>query len=227
MQNKRRSLLSFTGAVALCALTASAGAAPVEPKNGVEYLTLPEVQATDAGNKVEVTEFFAYYCPHCHAFDPALSAWVKSQGERIVFKRVHVAHHPQVVPQQRLYFTLEAMGLLAQYHDKVFAAMHGPERNRMNSDELAFSWAEKNGIDRARFIDAYRSFGVGARVRRADAMMAAYRVDSWPLVAVDGRFVTSPYQASQGLASASEAQQHQAVVKVLDHLVAKARAERK
>jgi thiol:disulfide interchange protein DsbA len=222
-----RKLLALISALTLCAFTAGAGASPADPKNGAEYLTLPEVQATEAGNKIEVTEFFAYYCPHCHAFEPALAEWVRKQGERIIFKRVHVARGPQVAPQQRLFFTLDALGLLGQYHDKVFEAMHGPERNRLNSDELVFDWAARNGIERARFIDAYRSFGVGARVRRADAMMASYRVDSWPLVAVEGRFITSPYQASSTLTSGTEAQQHQAVVQVLDHLVAKAKAERK
>src|SRR5689334_8763460 len=78
----------------------------------------------DAGGKVEVIEFFAWYCPHCYAFEPALQAWVKRQGDRIVFKRVHVSRDAGVAPQQRLFFTLEAMGLLDQYHDKVFAAMH-------------------------------------------------------------------------------------------------------
>lgn len=222
-----RRLLSFLSALALCAFAGAAGAAPADPKNGVEYLTLPEVQATDAGKKVEIIEFFAYYCPHCHAFEPALADWVKRQGDNIVFKRVHVARGPQVAPQQRLFYTLDALGLLPQYHTRVFEAMHGAERNRFNTDELVFNWAEKNGIERARFIDVYRSFGVGARVRRVDAMMSSYRVDSWPLIAVDGRFLTSPYQASSSLESATEAQQQQAALQVLDHLVAKAKAERK
>lgn len=222
-----RKLLAWITLVSACAFVPGASASPADPKNGAEYLTLLEAQPTDAGNKIEVTEFFAYYCPHCHVLEPVLAEWVKKQGDRIVFKRVHVARGPQVAPQQRLFFTLEALGLLPQYHDKVFAAMHGPERNRLNTDELVFDWAAKNGIDRARFIDTYRSFGVGARVRRADAMMASYRVDSWPLLAVDGRYITSPYQASQGMESGTEAQQQQAALQVLDHLLAKARTERK
>jgi protein dithiol oxidoreductase (disulfide-forming) len=222
-----RQVFAFVSVLSLCAFTALAQASPAYPKNGVEYLTLPEVQATESGNKVEVTEFFAYYCPHCHAFEPALNEWVKQQGERIIYKRVHVQRGPQVAPQQRLFYTLDALGLLTQYHTKVFEAMHGPARNRLNSDELVFDWADKNGIERTRFIEAYRSFGVGARVRRADALTASYRVDSWPMLAVDGRFLTSPYQASSALPAGTEAQQQQAALQVLDHLVAKAAAERK
>ena len=208
---------------ALLGLAAVPNVFAAEPKDGVEYLTLPTAQPLDAGRKVEVIEFFAYYCPHCHAFDPALKAWVRQQGDNIVFKRVHVSRDANVAPQQRLFFTLEAMGLLDQYHDKVFAAMH-VDRLRLNSDEQVFDWITKNGIDRARFIDTYRSFGIQQRLRRADAMMDAYRIDRWPMVVVDGRWLTSPSHANeQGGEGRSEAQQQQVALQVMDYLVAKAR----
>ena len=210
---------------------AAGGAAAAEPKNGVQYITLPEAQQTDSGKKVEVTEFFAYYCPHCNVYEPVLAAWVKKQGDNIVFKRVHVARGPAVAPQQRLFYTLEAMGLLEQYHAKVFTAMH-KDRQRLSTDEQVFDWAASAGIDRAKFIDAYRSMGTGARMRRAEAMMAAYRVDQWPLVAIDGRFLTSPSHAGEGHQPAaghhhSEGEQQQQSLEVMDYLVAKAKAEKK
>jgi thiol:disulfide interchange protein DsbA len=211
--------------IALLALFAGtvADAAP-EPQEGVDYLTLPTPQPTDTGAKVEVIEFFAYYCPHCHAFEPQLAAWVRKQGDNIVFKRVHVARGASVLPQQRLFYTLEALGLLDAYHAKAFDAMH-VQHLRLGSDEEVFDWAAANGIDRARFVDAYRSFGVQARLRRAGAMMEAYAVDRWPMVVVDGRWVTSPSHAAQGApAGASEAQQQQAALQVMDRLVARARA---
>jgi thiol:disulfide interchange protein DsbA len=202
---------------------AALSAPTAEPKDGVEYLTLPTAQPTDTGRKVEVIEFFAYYCPHCYAFEPVLRAWVKQQGDNIVFKRVHVSRDANVAPQQRLFFTLEAMGLVEQYHDKVFAAMH-VDRLRLNSDEQVFDWVTKMGIDRARFIDTYRSFGIQQRLRRADAMMDAYRIDRWPMVVVGGRWLTSPSHANeQGGEGRSEAQQQQVALQVMDYLVAKAR----
>jgi thiol:disulfide interchange protein DsbA len=214
------------GCAALFGLCAASGVLGAEPKDGVEYLTLPTAQPTDAGRKVEVIEFFAYYCPHCYAFEPALQAWVKQQGDNIVFRRVHVSRDANVAPQQRLFFTLEAMGLAGQYHDKVFAAMH-VDRLRLNSDEQVFDWIARNGIDRARFVDTYRSFGIQQRLRRADAMMDAYRIDRWPMVVVGGRWLTSPSHASEsaiaGGEARSEAQQGQAVLQVMDYLVAKAK----
>ena len=65
-------------------------------------------------------------------------------------------------------------------------------------------------------------------VRRAGAMMDAYRIDSWPTVAVDGRFLTSPSQANEGVKVAqTEAQQQESALRVLDYLVAKAKSEKK
>jgi thiol:disulfide interchange protein DsbA len=211
--------LAAAGAVSLPAAAAAAN----EPKDGVEYLTLPSPLPTDTGRKVEVIEFFAYYCPHCYAFEPQLASWVKQQGDNIVFKRVHVSRDANVAPQQRLFLTLEAMGLADRFNDKVFAAMH-VDRLRLNSDEQVFDWIAKNGIDRAAFIDTYRSFGIQQRLRRADAMMDAYHIDRWPVVAIGGRWLTSPSHANRNSGEArTEAQQQDVALQVMDYLVAKAR----
>jgi thiol:disulfide interchange protein DsbA len=220
----RRCCAALLGLAAASAGSLPAAAAAVnEPQDGAEYLTLPAALPTDTGRKVEVIEFFAYYCPHCYAFEPRLAAWVRQQGDNIVFKRVHVARDASVAPQQRLFFTLEAMGLLEQYHDKVFNAMH-VERLRLNSDEQVFDWIAKNGIERARFIDTYRSFGIEQRLRRAGAMMDAYHVDRWPLVAIGGRWLTSPSHAGAHAQGArTEAEQQDMALRVMDYLVAKVR----
>ena len=211
-------LLTFSG-VAL--------AAPVAPKEGVQYKVLPQKLETPEGKAVEVVEFFAYYCPHCDVFEPRLAEWVKKQGNNIVFKRVHVANGPRVVPQQKLFYTLESLGLLEQYHAKAFAAIH-QQGLRFADDDQVVEWAVKSGIDRARFVDAYRSFGVGAKVRRAGAMMNEYKIDHWPMIAIDGRFVTSPSMANpEGSAARTEQEQQQVALQVMDALVAKARADKK
>jgi thiol:disulfide interchange protein DsbA len=223
MNLARRLLCSL----ALLGLAGSVGAAPAAPQAGVQYLVLPQTQNTDAGNKIEVTEFFAYYCPHCYAFEPLLADWVKKQGANIVFKRVHVPRDASVLPQQRLYYTLEALGLLGQYHDKVFSAMH-VDRLRLSTDEQVFDWAASAGIDRARFVATYRSFGVQSRLYQADTKVAAYHVNYWPQLAIDGRFVTSPSQAGKGAPDElTEAQLQQAALQVMDYLVDKAKADKK
>jgi thiol:disulfide interchange protein DsbA len=205
----------------------SASVFAATPQNGAEYLTLPTAQPTEAGNKVEVIEFFAYYCPHCNVFDPLLSSWVKKQGNNIVFKRVHVSSDPRVAPQQRLYYTLEAMGLVEQYHSKVFDAIH-KDNLKLQSDQEVIDWAAKAGIDRAAFTSVYRSFGMPSKMRHAEGMMAAYKVDHWPFIAIGGKYTTSPSMANKNAPqNMTEVQQQEHALQVMDFLVAKAKAEKK
>ena len=214
-------------AVFLCGVAFSAGASPAAPVAGKEYVVLTEFQPVGTGKKVEVIEFFAYYCPHCNVLEPSLAAWVKKQGDNIVFKRVHVSRGPAVLPQQKLYFTLESLGLVEQNHQKVFDAMH-VHNNPLRSDAAVIDWAAANGIDKAKFADTYNGFGVAAKVRRVERMMSDYRVDYWPMVIVDGKYMTSPAEASKGVKpEPSEAQMHANALTVLDFLVAKAKAEKK
>jgi thiol:disulfide interchange protein DsbA len=219
-----RTLLCF---VALAGFTSLAQASATAPRDGQDYLTLPTRLNTDGGKKVEVIEFFEYGCPHCDALEPVLAAWLQKQGDNVHFKRVHVPRDANTEPRQRLFYTLEAMGLTAQYHTKVFHAIH-VERLRITRDEHAFDWAAANGIDRTRFINVYRSFGVQAKVQRANNMMDSYKVNQWPMIVIDGRFQTSPYQASVGTPSAvTEDVQQQLALQIMDHLVARVKAENK
>ncbi|SFU27225.1 thiol:disulfide interchange protein DsbA/DsbL [Pseudoduganella namucuonensis] len=213
--------------LALCGsafMAPGASASPASPVAGTDYVVLPTAQNTDTGKKIEVIEFFAYWCPHCNVLEPMIDAWVKKQGANIVFKRVHV---PRGEPQQKLYFTLEALGLVDKYQTKVFRAIH-VEREKLERDGQVFDWVAKNGIDRQKFIDTYRSFAVQSRATRAEKMMNDYKIDSWPMLIVDGRYQTSAYQVSQSLpADTTEVDLHAASLQVMDHLVAKAKAEKK
>lgn len=219
--------LLCTAAVLSLAGTSAFAAPAAAPKEGEQYQVLPQKLDTPAGKQVEVIEFFAYACPHCNVFEPLLAAWVKKQGDNIVFKRVHVAAGQRALPQLRMFVTLEALGLTEQYHNKLFAAMH-QQGVRFADDEQVFDWVARAGIDRARFVDAYRSMGVQSRMRRAASMMNDYKVDHWPLVAIDGRFITSPSMANpdepHDHGAHSELEQQQVALQVMDALVVKAKA---
>ena len=216
----------LVAAISLCVVTAVAGASPAAPQNGADYRTLDKPQQTDSGKKIEVTEFFWYSCPHCHAFDPALAEWVKKQGDNIVFKRVPIAFRESFVPQQKLYYALEAMGKLEELHPKVFRAIH-VERAVVDSDKNIADFVVKNGIDKQKFADLYSSFGVQTKVRRAAQLQEAYKIDGVPLIAIDGRYVTSPSIVGASMGNQPEAILQTGALQVMDHLVAKAAKERK
>ncbi len=206
----------------------AAGASPANPVEGTDYRLLKVQQQTDAGKKVEVTEFFWYACPHCFAFEPDLVAWVAKQGDNIVFKRVPVAFSPSFVPQQKLYYTLDVMGKLGDMHKKIFNAIH-VGRKRLDTDAAILEFVESQGIDKAKFVDIYNSFGVQSKVSRVPKMQEAYGIDGVPMIAIDGRFMTSPSIVGQppNMHGKSEAELHAVTLQVMDSLVAKVAKEQK
>ncbi|MBC3875702.1 thiol:disulfide interchange protein DsbA/DsbL [Undibacterium flavidum] len=176
--------------VAAISLTLSLSAVAQEPRLGQEYTVLDRAQPTDSGKKVEITEFFGFFCPACNAFEPYFEAWIKKQGDRIVVKRVHVNFH-ELVTQQKLYFTLEAMGKVDDYQLKTFNAYH-IDRNRLSTDAEVFKYVEKVGLDKKKFTDIYGSFSIQSKVNRAAQLMNDYKINGVPTVAIDGRFMVSP-----------------------------------
>jgi thiol:disulfide interchange protein DsbA len=209
-------------AIAALGLVATAAfASPADPKLGAEYVQLASPQpAQVVGKKVEVIEFFMYHCPHCNVLEPYLAEWVKKQGDKINFKRVHMPYSGANDPETHLYLTLEAMGKLDEMHAKVFKAIH-VDRVRMNTDAVVLDWAVKNGLDKAKFLDAWNSFGVMTKLKRVPAVLNAYKIDSVPTLVVDGRLMTSPAVVDAANRGMDEGTLSKATVQVLDGMVAK------
>lgn len=214
-----RFLKQLLAAVSLSLVAVAVSATPDNPQKGVDYRMLDKAQQTDSGNKVEVTEFFGYFCPHCNSLEPALADWVKKQGDKIVFKRVPVGFDPRMVPQQKLYYALEAMGRVDDLHPKVFQAIH-VQGQPLRTDDAIVAFIVKQGVDKQNFLDVYNSFAVQSKVQRATQLQNAYQVDGVPLLTVDGRFQTSPSIVGASMGNRPEPVLQAATFQVMDWLVA-------
>ena len=159
-------------------------------KPGKDYLPLERPAATDAGNgKIELIEFFWYSCPHCNTFEPTFAQWIKTAPKDVVVRRVPVAFRDDFAPQQRLFFALEAMNLLESLHAKVFAAIH-VEKQALNTEAAITDWVAKQGVDKAKFMETYKSFGVASKLKRAVQLQNDYKVEGVPSFGVAGRYYT-------------------------------------
>jgi|SRR5450830_1921171 len=217
-----RPLRLFVAALGLAATTAFAS--PNDPKLGVDYVNLASPQPTQVvGKKVEVIEFFMYHCPHCNVLEPFLADWVKKNGDKVTFKRVHMPFRGANDPEAHLYLTLEALGKLDEMHPKAFKAMH-VDRINLGNEQTSLDWAVKNGIDKAKFLDAWNSFGVMTKLKRLPSVLAAYKVDSVPTLIIDGRLMTSPAVVDAGNKGMNEAALSKATIEVLDNVVKKVAA---
>lgn len=200
-------------------LAASAVASPTDPVEGAEYHRLQNAQPTDTGKKIEVLEFFWYNCPHCFVFEPSLAEWVKKRGDQIVFRRVPVGFRDSFVPQQKLYFTLEAMNRM-DVHRQVFDAIH-VGRQKLDKEEAILDFIEKQGVDRKKFTEIYGSFGVQSKVSRVRQLQEIYRIDGVPTVVIDGQYITSPSIVGATMRGASEQAMNASTLQVMDALLAK------
>jgi thiol:disulfide interchange protein DsbA len=174
-------------------------------------------QPTETGNKIEVIEFFSYACPHCHTLESPLNAWLKKKPADVEFRRVPVVFNESWVPFARLYFTLEAMGLVDKLHREVFTAVH-EQKLRLQDQKVLFDWVATKGVDRQKFADTYNSFTVQSRTQRAPDATKRYNVEFTPALVVNGRYLTAPSMTATG-----NSIDYERFFKVLDQLIAMAR----
>jgi thiol:disulfide interchange protein DsbA len=210
---KRREFALALGAGSLPALWTGAALAQPQPVEGKEFTRLqPPGPVSAPAGKVEALEFFGYWCPHCHAFEPSLDAWVRKLPADVVFRRVPVSFGPPHEPFQKLYYALEAMGQLDTMHRKVFNAIH-LQKLRLDKDADLQTLAKENNLDFAKLKDTMASFSVATKSNQAKQLASAYKLDGVPTLAVQGRFITSVGQAGG----------HERALQVMDALIQRAR----
>lgn len=198
-------LFAIIGGVGLLA----APSARPAPAAGKDYSMLQTPQPVPvAGGKVEVVEFFGYWCPHCNQFESTWESWVARQSKDVLIRRVPVDFgDPRLVPYSRIYYALEAVGKLdtksskgTPMHSRMFDAIHGTDRFVLPRDAgqqqvRVADFMAKEGIDRTSFLNAYNSFGVNSNVMRASLQAKQYGVEGVPTLVVQGKYVVSPDEA--------------------------------
>lgn len=163
------------------------------PEEGLEYIKLDKAAPIDTPKgRIEVVEFFWYNCPHCNAFEPKLETWLANLPKDVAFRRVPVAFRAEFVPQQHLFFTLEAMGKLPELHKKIFYAIH-VEKLDLSKREAILAWVAKQnvkGLDLAKFTETFDSFAIASKATRATQLQTAYKVSGVPSLGIAGQFYT-------------------------------------
>ena len=160
------------------------------PESGWDYMTLAKpVAVTAPAGAIEVVEFFWYRCRFCNAFEPVLEAWSQRLPKDVRLRRVPVGFRDEFVPQQRLFYALNAMGLLDKLHGKVFAAIHTDRIDLSRGSEIV-EWVGQQGVDKARFAEVYASPAIQTATNQATQLQDAYGVEGVPAMGVAGRFYT-------------------------------------
>lgn len=215
MIHRRKILASSMASAALTGLALSplAHAQPkpqavMELTDVFEPLPKPVPMSIDEskGDRAEVRQFFAYWCPHCNNLEPAFLRWEKKAPKHIKLSRIPVAFGEPQKPLATLFYVLETFPNAAELHMGVFNAIH-------STRVLSPSTSIKGLVDftvnvlrlpREKVEAAWASFAVQTKLRQAVTALQTYDLDSIPAFIVNGRYKTSPSKvasspAGQGL----------------------------
>jgi len=184
---------------------------------GRDYVPIIPAQMTDTPAKIEVIEFFSYGCPHCSDFHPIVGKWAAALPSDVTFKRVPVTFgRPPWASLARLFYALEATGDLAKLDSAVFDALH-KVGSKLYDDKSITAWVAAQGVDAKRFTEAYNSFAVVSKAKRADQMVQTYKIQGVPAMTVDGKYLVTGKEL-KGLAE---------LPSLTDQVIGMARTDRK
>lgn len=191
--------IAFGALIAVCAWAID---------EGIDYTKLARPQPTESGEKIEVLEVFMYNCPHCFYLEPTLEAWLATKPGNVEFRRMPAIFSARSEPHTKAYYAAELIGKIEQFHMPLFRALHD-EKKAIWDEAALVAFAESQGIDGKTFHDAYNSFFVNMRVRRARDMVKGFGIDGVPTVIVNGKYRTSPAQVGS----------RKKMIQVIDYLI--------
>lgn len=166
----------------------AAGAESADYAEGINFERIAPPLPTSGGDKVQVTEFFWYGCPHCYQFEPYLKAWLAQKPDYVEFEQVPaIFDSPRWELHARAFYTAEVLGVLDRLHPALFEAIHEHKRRLLNRDALKAFFAE-HGVEAEAFDSTFNSFAVENKVRRAKDLTQRSGIGGVPATAVDGRF---------------------------------------
>ncbi len=182
-----RSLITGFSLLFLFSFGAATLAEPIEDE---QYQRVEPPVATETGDQVEVLELFWYGCPHCYHLEPALTPWVASLPEGVVFRRMPaVFGNPLWALHARAFYTAEALGVLDQLHEPLFDTINN-QKNALKDEAAIGQLFAQYGVDPAKFSSTFNSFFVDTKVRRAKALSKAYGISGVPALVINGEYRT-------------------------------------
>jgi thiol:disulfide interchange protein DsbA len=167
------------------------------------FAIVPAVPTSVPSGKVEVTEVFSYACPACNEFQPIMHKLKQALPANAVITYVPASFNPsEDWPVFQLAFcTAQILGVAGRTHDAMFDAVWktgelaildpGTERIKAHLpsiEDAANFYKNHAGVPVDKFLSTAKSFATDVKVRSAEDMVMAYRVDRTPTIIVNGKY---------------------------------------
>jgi protein dithiol oxidoreductase (disulfide-forming) len=196
--------MCFALLMAVFTVSAVPARAAQEWKEGVNYfLVQPPRPPSLAPGKVELTEAFSYACPACNLFQPTMHKLKQTLPANVVIDYLPAAFNSaEDWPMFQLaYCTAQVLGVDQQTHDAMFdavwkggdlavtdSATHGLKTRMPSIEDAAKFYNAKAGVPVDKFVATSKSFAVDVKVRNAEQLMVAYRIDRTPTLIINGKY---------------------------------------
>ena len=165
-------------------------------KAGDDYV-LTGAATSNSSDKVQVTEYFGYWCPHCNNFEPKLEKWLEEKKEDVAFDRVPVAFSTRGKNQtlaQMAYYVGKQVDMQKSVDETMFGFYHKYGRiapslkdlDKLKNDPLACNVEINKLVDRAeeQSIKANRAFDVAATTKYLNTVVCEADEKGWALLNV-------------------------------------------
>lgn len=163
-------------------------------REGVDYFRLVPAQPTiGSADRIEVSEFFMYSCPHCFTVDAAVEQWSADLDPAVRFMRVPAIFNRVAQTHAQAFFAAEllaangTLGDLAAFHNTVFVEFHNRGNRLLNKDAVQKLF-DRFGVPADAFEKAWTSFPVDQKMRVAADLVRRYGVNAVPAFVVNGKY---------------------------------------
>jgi len=186
VSGKQRRILVFSLLIALSLAFTSGHAGETHPPY---TLVDPPIQVND-GKSIEVIEWFWYASLDSYQTSSMLAEWAKQLPDDIVLRRVPAILKDDWAILANVYLAFEQLDLAEEMHARVY---HAVVKQGLNwSDErYLFDWVDRQGVDVATFVAAFRSDTVYEQRLRAIRLSESIGLQNVPAFLVQGRYLIS------------------------------------
>lgn len=197
------------------ALAFGLNAGALAAKEGVDYEVLPKTMSQTQQDKVEVLEFFGYFCIHCKNLDPTLLKHAKSFPSDTYLRTEHVVwDEGRDMNLARIAAAVNQSGEKYAANPAIFKAIFDEKVNLSDAGITAQWLSSQTTFNGKKVLEAYNSFSNQAQAKQMADYTAEYQVQSTPTIIVGGKYkviFTGDYASG---------------MKTIDELVQKVREEK-
>ncbi len=182
---------------------------------GKDYETLPKAMPQVQADKIEVLEFFGYFCIHCKNLDPIILKYSKQLPADAYFHADHVVWDREGhFGFARLAAAVNQSGLKQQANPAIFNAVFEQQID-LNDTAVTAQWlSSQTAFDGKKVLAAYNSFSNQTQATQMESRTQEFNITTTPTVIVGGKYkVLFPNGFAAGMTT-------------IDELIEKVRQER-